>query len=285
MDWTDHEWENTRATRACVTYMRPHSATLPLESRVQILTHTFPLALTTHPTLNAMLELQPINVPFDIIYEILQHCDNTSLANFALLNKTYRSASEPLLYRSLTFDEEDRYSGRLEKCLTTLSVCPQKALCATRMVLKLAWRNFNNVRYDYGDDRFFGYLATALIAAGNLQYLVLKVNDFLGINDIKTRVLLCPILRKCTFSLHTIAVPECIEPALWAQRHDNLRDIQIFYSELGFNYEYLQVYEKWTTESSFMLTVSGPVGVHDQSLHSLSTPLAANRTFELWSSL
>ncbi|KAG6834517.1 hypothetical protein H0H93_009209, partial [Arthromyces matolae] len=199
----------------------------------------------------------PINVPFDIIYEILQHCDNTSLANFALLNKTYRSASEPLLYGSLEFDKADLYSGRLEKCLATLSVCPQKASYCIRMMLKLLFCDLENVRYDYSDDRFFGYLETAFIAVDNLQYLMLGVSDFFWFTGSKTSQIFVPVLRKCTFSLHTIVVPECIEPALWAQRHDNLRDIQIFYAQLGFNYEYFQVYQKWTTESSFMLTVSG----------------------------
>ncbi|KAG6834585.1 hypothetical protein H0H93_008751, partial [Arthromyces matolae] len=213
-----------------------------------------------------------VALPFDITSEILQHCDCRTLASMAQIDKIHQSTAEHLLYESLVFVTEDFESGCLLKCLKTLSIIPQKAARVRLFDIDLS-DHYIDLDDTFYDDVFFPSLGTALIAMSNVDTLILRIDDFCRKHSgvppqdrffpiFELANLLGPALRKCTFSPTTMIVPPALHPATWAQKHDNLRSLQLheMVSWLPpINESFIQTYRQWTLDSAYTLTISALV--------------------------
>ncbi|KAG5719781.1 hypothetical protein E4T56_gene7266 [Termitomyces sp. T112] len=211
--------------------------------------------------------------PIDIIHEIVQFCDLSTLLEVALISKDCQSPAESLIYRTISFDnyrcrhENCHCHGlerRVENCLKSLAAHPNKA-CHTRAFhLELG---SDTVHHD-DDGPFFDILAAALLAVTRLEVLQLKFSLFFDY------CIVLSALQRCTFSLKTIIVPASLDPAKWARFHDNLREVR-FHKESGWdpNLETISVYRQWTAHSSHRLIVWALRPLGSFSEHILAYPV------------
>ncbi|PCH43741.1 hypothetical protein WOLCODRAFT_164684 [Wolfiporia cocos MD-104 SS10] len=71
-------------------------------------------------------------LPNEIFYEITLFTDYEDLTNLVLANRTFRSASEALIYRCLSLNDKRR---KMIKCLQTLAAYPRLALHVRRLCI------------------------------------------------------------------------------------------------------------------------------------------------------
>jgi hypothetical protein len=171
-------------------------------------------------------------IPAEVIYLILRHVDKTQLVSFALTCRRYQPEAERLLYKSIKFAKCDENT---RACLKTLAAVPRTALFVQSFWIY--WTEPLN-------GPIYPFLGEALLAMTSLKVLHLRfydeeheaprtvMNSFLryagGILSSSRVPNTTQLLRRCTFSLRTLFLPDDLDLEKWIPQQKDLTSIGLY---------------------------------------------------------
>ena len=85
-----------------------------------------------------------LQLPFDVINEVLSHSSPQTLLSWALVSTLYRPFAERLLYRTVKLYDTVGTLNRMRvmECLSILADVPQKAALVRTLMAFLQWGSF-----------------------------------------------------------------------------------------------------------------------------------------------
>ncbi|KAF5354524.1 hypothetical protein D9757_014010 [Collybiopsis confluens] len=159
-----------------------------------------------------------MDLPVEIVEEILTRCAKDTLTHTARVNAAFCVLSERLLYADLRLHTAgDTCMMNLRTCLRTLSEDPTKAAHV---------KTFDICTFGTLEEGDVDCLLAVLLKMGNLKHLSLDIECFHA--SILARSI-AKALKKAKFSLNSLRIPSSIKCDMWITSQQELKTVVIFY--------------------------------------------------------
>ncbi|KIK58120.1 hypothetical protein GYMLUDRAFT_75157 [Collybiopsis luxurians FD-317 M1] len=159
-----------------------------------------------------------MDLPVEIMDEILIKCSNDTLANVARVNVTFHALSERLLYSDI------RLHTAGDTQMITLRSCLRSLFESTRRAAYV--KNFDLYILGALKEADMNHLLAVLVSMGNLKHLSLDIECFHASTLARS---IATALRKAKFSLTSLRIPSSVKCDVWMTSQRDLKTVVIFY--------------------------------------------------------